>query len=155
MLKRNSYIFITMLGALVMGLSACASAGGRAGVSVEDLANTRWELVSYGDMGLEKPVVEGSTVTLEIGPGGQIGGTGGCNSYGGSYELEAGTLAVGEIRSTLMACVDELVMEQEAEFLAALKDASGIELRGDELTILYNEGMSALNFEAAADAVEE
>jgi heat shock protein HslJ len=152
MFTRNSYILIMLLGTLTLVVSACAATGGQAEVSIEDLENTRWELVSYGDIGLEVPVVEDSTVTLEIQPGGQIGGTGGCNSYGGEATLEDGKLTIGEITSTLMACMDEAVMEQEQQFFMALNSASKVELNGNALTILYNDGKSALHFMAAPEA---
>jgi len=152
MFTRNNYILITLLGTLVLVLSACTLTGGKADVSSKDLENTRWELVSYGEIGSEVAVVEDSTVTLEFQPGGQIGGTGGCNSYGGEATLEDGKLTVGEIMSTLMACMDEAVMQQEGQFFKALNSAEEVKLSGNELTILYNEGNGALHFVAAPEA---
>src|SRR5690606_31851268 len=80
--------------------------GGEAG-----LAGTQWTLISFGDVGAEMPVVEGSTVTLEFEEGSQAGGNAGCNSFGGTYQVENGTLSFDQIVSTLMACVDENVMQ--------------------------------------------
>jgi heat shock protein HslJ len=151
MLKKSQTTFFAVLVVLMLGVSACAS-GGQTVSSLEDLADTHWQLSSYGDIDAEVPVVEGSTITLDIGPNGEIGGSAGCNSFGGTYTLDQGKIAVGEISSTLMACADQLVMDQEEQFLAALKSATGIEMNGDELTILYNEGKSALRFLAATAA---
>jgi heat shock protein HslJ len=150
MFTRKNIILISLLGTLV--LSACASTAGQAEVRIEDLEDTRWELVSFGEIGSEVAVVEDSTVTLEFQPGGQIGGTGGCNSYGGEVTLEDGKLTVGEIMSTLMACMDEAVMSQEGQFFTALNSAEEVELIGNELIILYNDGKSALNFVATPEA---
>ncbi|WP_022801692.1 META domain-containing protein [Deinococcus ficus] len=48
---------------------------------------------------LNKPV----SMTFE---NGQIGGTDGCNSYGGQYTLKGGVLQVGQLVSTMMMCPD-------------------------------------------------
>ena len=110
------------------------------------LANTAWVLVSYGAPGAETPVVPGSTVTLEFEAGDQAGGTAGCNSYGGRYQIDGDTISFSEIVQTLMACADEQVMEQEAQYLAALETASQFELSGDSLVITYDGGQGVLNF---------
>jgi heat shock protein HslJ len=155
MLKKTQATFFTVLVVLMLGVSACASTGGQSLLSLEDLANTHWQLSELGDIGAELPVVEGSTVTLDLGTNGEISGNAGCNSFGGTFTLDNSKLTVGEITSTLMACTDQLVMDQENQVLTALKNATGIELNGDELTILYNEGKSALRFLAAQAAPTE
>jgi len=167
--KRLAYLG---LGILVLALAACAAAtesipdtgGGltpAAGTPVvspqapgagDTLANTRWRLVSFGEPGDETPVVAGSTVTLEFEANGQVGGSGGCNSYGGKYQVQDGTISFGEIVSTLMACTDERVMQQEQQYLGALQSAGQFELAGQRLTIQYNGGRGVLNFEPAAAA---
>lgn len=158
------------LGILILAVAACTAAtesipdtgGGLTSapespvVSPEQpgvgnvLANTRWRLVSFGEPGAETPVVEGSTVTLEFGAGGQVGGSGGCNSYGGQYQVQDSAVSFSEIVSTLMACADERVMQQEQQYLAALQLAGQFELAGQRLTIQYNGGRGVLNFEPAA-----
>ena len=115
------------------------------------LANTAWVLVSYGAPGAETPVVAGSTVTLEFDAGDQAGGSAGCNSYGGHYQVDGDAISFSEIVQTLMACEDEQVMEQEAQHLAALETASQFELSGDSLAITYDGGQGVLNFVRATD----
>lgn len=110
------------------------------------LAGSEWLLVSFGPVGAEEPVVAGSEITLSFVTGGQAGGSGGCNSYGGSYQVDGSKVTFGEIVSTLMACADEAVNEQEGRYLAALGAATSFEMRGDSLTIHYDEGQGALNF---------
>jgi heat shock protein HslJ len=155
MLKKTQATFFTVLVVLMLGVSACASTGGLSSLSLEDLASTHWQLSELGDIGAELPVVEGSTVTLDLGTNGEISGNAGCKSFAGTFTLDNSKLTVGEITSTLMACTDQLVMDQENQVLTALKNATGIELNGDELTILYNEGKSALRFLAAQAAPTE
>jgi heat shock protein HslJ len=115
------------------------------------LANTAWVLVSYGAPGAETPVVAGSTVTLEFEAGDQAGGSAGCNSYGGHYRVDGDAISFSEMVQTLMACEDEQVMEQEAQYLAALETASQFELSGDSLAITYDGGQGVLNFVRASD----
>ena len=89
----------------------------------DNLANTEWTLESFGSMGAETPVLEGTTVTLIFESGGQAGGSGGCNSYGTDYQVQDNTLIFGEIVSTLMACTEEGITEQEQRYLTALRSA--------------------------------
>ena len=110
------------------------------------LAGTAWTLVSFGPAGAEEPVVPGSEVTLTFDAAGQAGGSGGCNSYGGSYQTDGDNITFGEIVSTLMACTDDALNEQESRFLAALGSASTFALEGDNLTIGYDGGQGVLNF---------
>lgn len=121
----------------------------------DPLAGTAWVLESFGTVGAEEPAVGEVPVTLEFSTDGQMGGNGGCNSYGGSYELDGNTLAFGEIVSTLVACVDTAQMEQEVQYFDALQTASEFQLEGDRLTITYNEGQGALHFVRATDGPTE
>lgn len=142
---------------LVLMLSACAPATSPTAVtptadstvsaSTENpLANTQWTLTTFSETGAERPVVEGSVVTLEFEEGGRAGGAGGCNSYGGTYQVEDGTLSFDQITSTLMACVDERVMQQEDAYFAALQTAGEFEITDDRLAIWYDDGRGVLNF---------
>jgi heat shock protein HslJ len=117
-----------------------------------NLANSQWKLVSFGESGSETPVVEGSSITLEFEAEGQAGGSGGCNSYGAKYEMQGNTLTFQEITSTLMACTDEQVMEQEQQYFEALKNAASFEITDDTLTIWYNDGQGRLNFVKATSS---
>lgn len=110
------------------------------------LANTQWQLESFGPVGAETPAVADSPVTLQFEEGGQAGGNGGCNSYGTEYEVQDGTLSFGETVSTLIACADDAINEQEQQYFQALETAGEFELSEDRLTIFYNNGESVLNF---------
>ncbi len=105
------------------------------------LADTQWTLVLFGTPDSETPVVEGSIITIEFSADGTMGGSSGCNSYGGSYQVADGMIVFGEIVSTLMACADESVMVQEQEFLIALNTASAFTITEDTLTVEYESGV--------------
>ncbi len=102
--------------------------------------------MSFGKTGAETPVIQDSAITLEFAENNQVGGSGGCNSYGAKVEVQGKTLTISEIVSTLMACVDDQVMEQETQYFTALQGASNFEISGDNLTIFYEDGQSQLNF---------
>jgi heat shock protein HslJ len=112
----------------------------------DDLAGTSWQLESFGASGEETPVIQGSMLTLEFQAGGQAGGNSGCNSFGGEYHVEDGNLTFGQLMSTLMACADQAVMDQEGRYLGALQAASEYTLDGDRLVISGGSGQDVLNF---------
>ncbi len=116
------------------------------------LAGTHWQLVSFGLQGTPTPALPAAQVTLEFEAGGQAGGSGGCNSYGGSYQVQGNTLTFSQIISTLMACTDNQVNRQEQRYLKALQTAGAFEVAGDRLTIWYDNRQGMLNFVAARAA---
>ena len=159
-LRGRIVLFWVIILALI--LTACAPSGEAPGTgngptptgppgAGNSLANTAWVLVSYGAPGAETPVVAGSTVTLEFEAGDQSGGSAGCNSYGGRYQVDGDAISFSEIVQTLMACEDEQVMQQEAQYLAALETAGQFEISGDSLAITYDGGQGVLNFVRATD----
>ena len=115
------------------------------------LENTHWNLVSFGSPGAEQPLVEGSTITLML-AGGQAGGSGGCNSYGGTYQEDGNSITFGEITRTERACVDERVTEQEQRYFQALETASEYEVVGEQLHITYDAGNGLMIFVTALPA---
>jgi heat shock protein HslJ len=112
----------------------------------DPLANTRWNLVSFGPVDDVQPVIPGSEITLEFGNDRRAGGNGGCNSYGANYEVSGNMLTLGPIESTLVACVDQAVMQQEGGYFQALSTAGEYEISGDQLQISYDNDQGLLNF---------
>jgi putative lipoprotein len=138
--KRLSLFFV----AILLLVTACAPAA-RAG-GAELTIPSKWKLESFGKAGSEAALVQGSTVTLEFNADGQLSGNGGCNGYGGKYEIQGSSIKITEVVSTLMACADDAVTQQESQYFKALQSASGFEVSGDTLTILYDNGQSKLIF---------
>jgi heat shock protein HslJ len=123
--------------------------------TIVELEGTRWLLAALGEPGAESPVVEGSEVTLEFRSDGQAVGSGGCNSYSSLFQVDGNTIRFEPVISTMMACAQAEVMDQEALFYQALEAASEFELDGDRLAIWYNNGQGVLRFERAGGEVDE
>ena len=91
-------------------------------------------------------MVPGTTVTLRLGEDGRAGGSSGCNSYGGNYEVRGDTISFSRIVATRRACLPENANEQEHRFLSALESASRFRLSSNRLTIISDRARSVLNF---------
>ena len=66
---------------------------------------------------------------------GRMNGFGGCNSFTGSYKLDApaSRLSFGQVATTSMACISGMEMEQA--FYEVLRDVDNYSLAGDHLTL--------------------
>jgi heat shock protein HslJ len=155
-MKRSKF---TLLMFLALSLAACATlpvTEPRVPVTGESTATTQptednlagsgWELVSFGPVGTPTHVTGGVPITIAFGKDGQVGGHGGCNSYGGPYTVQNDSLEFGEITSTLVACTDQTLTEQEQQYLEALRTAGRFAVEGDTLKIWYQNDGSVLNF---------
>jgi putative lipoprotein len=129
---------ITLAPAL---LAATMSAGAAlAGEAVTDpapyaasehaLIGPVWELDALDG----EPSAAGIETTLTFSREGQIGGNGGCNAFGGDYNVSGGTLSFSNIFSTMMACPDQET-PQEQVFLAALEATQAFEIVEGELLL--------------------
>lgn len=120
----------------------------------EKLAGTEWKLVSFGKAGAQSPVVEGMTVTVKFGADGKVGGSGGCNSYGGDYQVLDDSLSLSKIISTKKACAAQNAMQQEGLYFDALGTARKFKIADNQLTIFYDEGRGELSFTKATPHAE-
>ncbi len=65
---------------------------------------------------------------------GAIGGSTGCNNYTGAYEASGGSMTIGPLATTLMACITPL-QGQETAYLALLAQVDRYDVSGDELVL--------------------
>ena len=63
-----------------------------------------------------------------------MSGSGGCNTYSGSYTISGQAMAIGPLGTTGLACAQP-VMDQETQYLATLQGAVDYEIQGNELRI--------------------
>jgi heat shock protein HslJ len=93
-------------------------------IDLNQLYANPWTLVEYGDPANPTVVAEGIALTLTITPEGQISGFSGCNTFSGTAQAASdGTMTIGPLATTLMACAQG--MEQETAYLSALQNARG------------------------------
>jgi heat shock protein HslJ len=131
----------------LIGCAAVANDNSETAANPAQLQN-HWLLVELNG---QSPMA-GTEITLII-ESDSLGGNSGCNSYGGSYAAGAdGRIEMSEIFSTLMACLDDGVMEQEAAFSLALRQAQTFELADNGQTLLLRNaaGEIILRFTARA-----
>jgi heat shock protein HslJ len=132
-----------LLAALVLAvlLAACADPGEEAAA---DPTTESWILEAGTLDGADIPIVDGFPVTLIFDePEGTAGGKSACNQWFGGYTLSGNELTFSDIGQTMMACVDEGVMESEEAFTAALALVEIFTLEGNELN-LSGEGVDLL-----------
>lgn len=105
-----------------------------------DLAGTSWILEQITDADGARPAESGAQVTLDFGTDGRVTGNASCNRYFGPYTQDGATLSVGMLASTMMAC-EETLMTQEQAFMAALGAAERAQIDGDTLIISGADGV--------------
>jgi heat shock protein HslJ len=68
-------------------------------------------------------VPDGAGLSLSVSFDGKVEGATGCNRFTGEAEMDAGTLILGPLAVTEMACADSVAMEREAAWLQSLGEA--------------------------------
>jgi len=84
--------------------------------STNPLVGSTWQLQRIDGVA----VPAGVTVTVVFDDG-QIGGNGGCNSYGGSYQLQGSNLSFADVFMTQMYC-EGAGSATEQQYMAALME---------------------------------
>jgi len=110
------------------------------------LTDGRWLMRVYeSSSGALVSALPGIEVTASFSTGGGVSGSGGCNTYNGGFQAYDQTLTISRLTATNTAC-EEDVMQQEAEFLAAMERSSKMSIIGNELSIRDRSGKTILAF---------
>ncbi len=106
-----------------------------AAAKAPSLVGTNWTAtqINNGKQGVES-IVAGTTVTAVFATDGTVSGSGGCNTYNGSYTVNGAALTFGAISSTQKACAAD-VSTQEAAYLAALSRTTTYLIQNDHLEL--------------------
>lgn len=115
---------------------------------------TSWNVLSYNN-GQEAvvSVIIGTEITANFGEDGKVSGSAGCNNYTAGYEVDGENISIGPAATTRMMCNEpEGIMEQEAQYLAALESVATYKIQGDNMEIRTADGALAVSFEAAQAA---
>jgi heat shock protein HslJ len=105
------------------------------------LENRTWILDKYVIDGDLRTFQWFSKITAEFSPGENVvRGSGGCNRYGGNYEVTSGGgLKIDRIISTDLGCFGP-IQDQEKDFFSLLGNATGFQIQGRTLTITLSNG---------------
>lgn len=96
------------------------------------LGDNPWQAtaIAYAE-GDPVPVIDGTTPHIRF-EDDRVSGDGSCNSFFGPFEASGTAIRLGEMVTTLMACLDA-VMDQEQAFLEALESADSYSIAGSTL----------------------
>lgn len=109
------------------------------------LEDKKWTLAAIAEKPL--PKLEKTPFLIFDQQKQSAGGDTGCNSFGGSYKIEANKISIAEIISTMRACVEDERMNVEREFLGGLQKTNRFEKKGGKLN-LYEGDKLLLTFDA-------
>ena len=109
------------------------------------LEDYTWVMMSYSEVGKTVNALPGTEVTAFFDSTDKtVRGSGGCNSYSGSYKVDHLTLSIsGPMAMTEMWCGDER-NAQETEYLKILQKANSFEMDHGNL-IIYS-GQKTITF---------
>lgn len=112
-----------------------------------ELTRTQWQVVAFNNgQQAVVPVLDDSTLLTMFDPDGTVSGQSGCNTFTGDYSRGSdSSMEIGELAQTLMAC-DQPIMDQETQFLAALKQADTYELGKGTLDLRAEDGSLLVMF---------
>ncbi len=113
-----------------------------AAIEPTPLVGTSWTVIGYNNgRGGVTSVLAGTELTATFGADGQVTGSAGCNSYFAGYELDGQAISIGQAGITEMFCMEpDGVMDQEAEFMAALQRAATYTIEWDRLQLRDADG---------------
>jgi len=106
------------------------------------LIGTRWRLTAIAD----HPALGDAWMSLDA--AGRLFGRGGCNRFNGTAKLGSGTMQVGPLATTRMACADPKIGTQENRLLSALSGELHFERHGNRLIVTGAKG-TRLEFAAS------
>ena len=130
-------ISLIEMGTMILGIFILAGCSLTA--RGDSLEGTSWTLTSLAG----SQSMEGATITVQF-SNGEISGSSGCNSFGGTYDVKGDKIETAELVSTLMACTDSGVMDQEQAFMAYLQDTQSFEVGEGQLKIITADGAELL-----------
>ena len=113
------------------------------------LEDYTWILTSYYYNGQSVTALPGTQVTAVFSSKDEtVQGSAGCNSYSGKYNLDHMTLSFPQpFISTLMACQNATVNDQEQAYLKILQKADSFEM--DHGNLIIHSGIDRLIFRRA------
>lgn len=137
-MKRPSIVGCTILMALALvgcggGAAPSDPASTPASTGTDSLNGTAWALSSLEDASGPVTIIEDARPTLAF-EDGTANGFAGCNRFGGTYTVDGGSLAFGELAGTSMGCAPDL-LSMEDDYLGSLQGIETFLVEGETLTL--------------------
>lgn len=131
-------------GAELLGFTATAPA---------PLLGTIWHLGSYNNGRQAVVGIEADTdPTAIFGGDGTLSGNATCNQFNGTFTATDGTVKIGPLATTLMACPTTEQQDQETAYLAALTASTTYTIQGSTLELRDASGALQASFTAGYQA---
>lgn len=137
----KKFLLIVLLTALTV--SACTAEPGQGVPEDSGSLIGDWKLTAYGPANAPTPAVAGVDAGLTFNEDGTVSGTSGCNGLGGDYSVEGDKITFGEFVSTLIAC-DDPIMRQEEAAHRVMTGTATYTIEDDTLTITNNDTVLVL-----------
>jgi len=135
--------FLLILLLISLAVSACSAEPGQGTPQDSGSLIGAWKLTAHGPANAPVPAVEGVEAGLTFKEDGTVSGSSGCNGLGGDYSVEGNQITFGEFVSTLMAC-DDPIMRQEEAAHKVLTGTATYTIEGDRLTITKDSNVLVL-----------
>jgi heat shock protein HslJ len=107
-----------------------------------------WTVTSYYSGNAVTSVIGDVTLTTTFDDQG-VNGNAGCNSFNGPYTVDGDAIEIGPLASTMAACPNEELQQQETHYLAALELATSFAVTDDRLDLFRPGGTFAATLERA------
>jgi len=137
MFRAKPHLVLAILATVTLLAGACAPSA-PVSTPAEGLEDTKWMLEGYGEQGELQAVLEGTEITATFESAeSRVHGSAGCNGYFADYEISDNRLSIPMVASTEMYCLEpEGVMQQENQYLQALKAAESYQIQDGKLRII-------------------
>ncbi|MGH9816401.1 MAG: META domain-containing protein, partial [Candidatus Acidiferrales bacterium] len=100
-----------------------------------EILQTYWKLGELGDAPAVEAVAPREPHLRLLAENNSATGSSGCNTFRGSFKLEGERLHLGPLVATRMACLDQSLARQEAEYLRALEASDRATVVDGRLTL--------------------
>jgi heat shock protein HslJ len=137
-------------GLVLTGGTAALTFTPEAPMQALPLEGTAWTLTTIAtpDSQAVSSTIAGTKVTALF-DNGAVSGSGGCNTYHGTYETSGSSLTFGPVSSTMKMCEQD-VSTQEQQYVSALDATAAFAIDGDQLTLSDDAGQMLLQFSGKA-----
>jgi len=137
------FFMLFLAGLAFVNLKGMKNQSDTAVTKISDISDTAWRPTHIGDMRLQ----EASKMVIQFNSDGSVAGHTGCNRFFGSYQIAEGTINIGPLGATRMAC-PEPGNSFEISFLEALQSAYTLSRAKSHLTMRNRKSLVVARFDA-------